>query len=426
MPVKQEVLTNGTVLITEPIASSKIVAIGFWFFVGSRNETVAERGICHFVEHMLFKGTKTRTSYDIACGFDKIGGNVNAFTERECVCVHCVVPAQFLNDALAILIDMTENSLFDSEEIEKERAVIESEIISALDDPEEAALDAVFETLWKDRFLAQSISGSVKEIRNLTREKLFSWYKKYIASGKLLVTLSGNFSHENVINQLQTMSFRKNHPQIVSLPFNDNWQSGLHFLRGDFQQEQVFLVYPLEEKLNSRQLILLGILNALLGDTMSSRLFQRLREKGAYCYNVYSYFFTFFDYGFWCFYASSSLKNLPRLIADLTDEVDAVLKTGFTTEELESAKQHYLGEEIIFSEDMEQKMKRLARTYFSDNEQLSLEELENIVKNITLDEVFSFYKTCIKEKQKALVVYGSKIPKKMITTIKKNWSCYNE
>ena len=147
MPIFQQILQNKAVLITEPIATAKTVAIGFWFSVGSRYETSGNQGITHFVEHMLFKGTSTRSAFDIAVEFDKIGGYINAFTEREQMCVYCVVPCFYAKQALSVISQMIYDSTFLPSEVEKERTVIQSEIISSLDDPEEVAMDAVFSSI---------------------------------------------------------------------------------------------------------------------------------------------------------------------------------------------------------------------------------------------------------------------------------------
>src|SRR5574344_996819 len=148
LPVKPVKLRNGVMLITEPVAAAKTTAIGFWFYGGSRLEPASLRGVTHFTEHMLFKGTQSRSPFDIACAFDRMGGYINAYTEREDVCLYCVIPSEHVCAALAVLCDMTSHAVFDKQELARELKVIESEIISAQDDPEEAALDAVGEAVW--------------------------------------------------------------------------------------------------------------------------------------------------------------------------------------------------------------------------------------------------------------------------------------
>ncbi len=206
--ITQTILKNNITLITESIDTVKTVAIGFWFQCGSRYEQKNEKGISHFVEHMLFKGTKTRTAFDIASSFDKIGGYVNAFTEREQVCLHCVVPAIHAHTALEVLCDMIENSVFNEDEIERERKVIISEIISSLDDPEETALDASIETVWPDNPISSSILSTKKDIKKITRQSLKNWYTKYFVTGPLMVSVSGNVGETKLQATLEKLSVK--------------------------------------------------------------------------------------------------------------------------------------------------------------------------------------------------------------------------
>ena len=176
MPIIQHTLQDKAIFLAEPIATSKTVAIGFWFSVGSRFENSENHGISHFVEHMLFKGSKNYSCFDISCEFDKMGGYVNAFTERDLLCVHCVVPCQYCEKAIDIICEMVFTSKFDVGEIEKERTVIQSEIRSSLDDSEEVAIDSVFASVWKDNAIGKSIAGSVSSVESLTQENLLDWY----------------------------------------------------------------------------------------------------------------------------------------------------------------------------------------------------------------------------------------------------------
>jgi len=320
MPVSKVTLNNGIVLITEPVATAKTAAVGFWFFTGSRYETENQRGISHFVEHMLFKGTTTKSAFDIAVSFDRIGGYINAFTDRETLCVHCVVPSVYTLQALSVMNDMMLNATFARVDIEKERSVIESEILSAFDDPEEAASDALFESVWPSQSVSQSISGSVEDIQTISREDLFEWYNKYIAQGKLMVCISGNFSEQEVRDLMEKNPSRLENDKEFNftLPV---WKGGLHAVKANFQQEQLFLLHQVQKPETIDEYLQWNLLNAVLGDTMSSRLFQSLREKAGYCYNVYSYIYMLRDTALWCAYASASKKNTMKVITDLFDQM---------------------------------------------------------------------------------------------------------
>ena len=408
MPISQQILQNKAVLITEPIASSKTVAIGFWFSVGSRYESEGNQGITHFVEHMLFKGTSTRSAFQIACEFDKIGGYINAFTEREQMCVYCVVPCFYATKALSIISEMIYDSTFLTTEVEKERTVIQSEIISSLDDPEEVAMDAVFSSIWKNNPIALNISGSVSDVESITRENLFDWYNRFVKSGHLAITIAGNFNQEEIFNCINDFPIRENFEQNFPLQI-PTWNSGLDFISADFQQEQFFLLYKLDSKIDLKQNLILSVLNAIIGDTMSSRLFQSLRENSGFCYNVYSFINLFQDCGFWCFYATSSKENCLNVARNLIQIVDEFFENEISEEEINYAKQHLCGEEIMAGEDMEQRMKQMARCWFSGFNQNSSEDILKFINEIQLDDLYNILKMIKNNLEKALVIYGPKV-----------------
>ncbi|MCR4790992.1 MAG: insulinase family protein [Treponemataceae bacterium] len=418
MPIIQQNLQNKAILITEPIATSKTVAIGFWFSAGSRYEIEGKHGISHFVEHMLFKGTKKRSCFEIACEFDKMGGYINAFTEREQLCLYCVLPGIYCNEAFEILCDMVNNSTFPSEEIEKERSVIQSEIIAVLDDPEEVSNDAVFSSIWKNNSISLNIAGSLEDVASLKREDLVSWYEEYIKSGKLLVTVSGNFDQEKIVSSLNKMPERKNFNLERKLE-KPSWNSSLDFIKADFQQEQYFYLYPISFPLSFEKNIGYSILNAIIGDTMSSRLFQKLREESGYCYNVYSFFNVFDDCGFWAFYATSSKEKSYDVARDLIKIVRDFFINNITEEEINFAKQHLVGEEIMASEDMEQRMKALARNYFSGYELMDSEKIIKII-NETPDKIlYEILEEFSKKSEKSFIIYGPRVKNSIAKKIQK-------
>lgn len=419
MSIVKKLLSNNTVLITEPIATVKTAAIGFWFSVGSRYESDDLRGISHFVEHMIFKGTPTRSAYDIACAFDKIGGYVNAYTEREQVCVQCVVPSVYADYALEILCDMTQNSIFDNEQVEKERTVIESEIISALDDPEEAALDAVAEAVWPSHPLSQNICGTVDSVRKITPSMLLEWYKKYIATGELVVCVAGNINTKSISKRLSSQGLHK--PIKTLMPFineKPQWSNDIHYIEADFQQEQLLLLYPLNMPINQETYYSWAILNALIGDTMSSRLFQSLRERGGYCYNVYSFFNLCSDCGFWSTYASVSKEKLVEVVEKLLEEIKLLLTNTISDDEIKAAKEHLCGEEIITSEDIENRMKRLYRNFSFGFEQCGVQDTVKSIRSITRDVLIEHLKLLLSKNNMSLVIYGEKVPMKQKKQIK--------
>lgn len=411
MSIQKKILNNQIVLITEPIATIKTVAIGFWFPIGSRFEEPGQRGISHFVEHMLFKGTSQKSSFDIACSFDKVGGYINAFTEREVVCLHGTVPANYAEYALEIMCSMVSDSVFAENELEKEREVIINEIITSQDDPEEAAADVLYDALFEDALFSDTIAGSVRDVKKLKREEIIAWYQKYIKNGSLLVTISGNFDKNLVEKPLLTLTQRQNTYNFLLNKISQNHfetNKGLFTQKAPFQQNQIFAVFAFTKVLSEKESNAWTLLNAIIGDSMSSRLFQRLREKNGFCYSVYSYFNVFADYGFWCTYCSVAKKNTAFLIQELQTELSSLFEKGVSHEELIVAKEHIKGEEIIASEDVESRMKRLARLYFSNYEIITFEEYIERIQKVSVEEINLEIKKHLQKQNEMLLIYGCK------------------
>ena len=415
MAVTTKVLSNNVVLIAEPVATVNTAAVGFWFPVGSRYEGPGQRGASHFVEHMIFKGTGTRSAFDIALAFDRIGGYLNAFTDRETLCLHCVVPANHLDKALDVLVDMCCDSRFDQRDVERERTVIQSEIISSQDDPEEAALDAASEAVWPNHPISAPIAATVEEVGALTRETLVDWYQRHIAEGPLVVCAAGNVDIQVVEHLARTLPPRRvcAGDWLEAARWDGRhgaaprWSSGIRFKDAPFRQMQFFLQFPASEPKSQREYYCFAVANALVGDTMSSRLFQKLREEGGYSYNVYSFMTYFSDAACWCAYASAAKKDSQKVVATLHSELRKLKEGGFTQEELDAACQHICGEEIIAAEDMEYRSKRLFRHHSLGFPQVSTEEITDLINSLGTEEVQAALGRLLDFGRASLLVYGN-------------------
>ena len=403
MAIQKRTLNNGIILITEPIVTAKTVSIGFWFPVGSRFESDSNRGVTHFVEHMLFKRTSTKTAFDIACTFDRVGGYINAFTERDLMCLHATVPAEHLSYALSVMCEMVSDSVFNEEDIEKERKVIESEIITSQDDPEEAAFDELYGVLFPEQNISEPIAGTVEDVANLKRDDIFNWYKENIASGALTVSICGNADIDETASSLEKLE-KRNPAKKILKPAQWNVQNKI--IKAPFQQNQIFAAFPIKMPLTEKNCDCLAVLNAVIGDTMSSRLFQKLREQNGYCYNVYSFMTAFSDCAFWCAYASVAKKNTDVVLKELDDELHKILSENISKMEIEAAKEHIAGEEIIASEDVEARMKRLARLYFSEYPLISYTESIENIRSLSEEELRQQLAQLLDFSKESIVVYG--------------------
>lgn len=419
MSVQTQILSNNVTLITEPVAGVKTAAVGFWFRTGSRFEPENMRGISHFVEHMLFKGTSTRSAFDIAASFDRIGGYINAYTDRENLCIHCVVPADYVTDAVKIITDMTSSSLFDSKEVERERSVIKNEIIASLEDSEEVALDAASAAVWPNHPVSVPIAGTVEDVEGLSREDLYSWYTDYIKNGATVVCVAGCFEKECLESVLETLPNRSSADWSSIHGLAPQWTSGLRFQDAPFNQMQLFMQFPLEPHISEKDYYTWAIVNALVGDTMSSRLFQKLREEGGYSYNVYSFPTYYTDAACWCAYATVSKKDTAGVVKTMYRELEKLKQDSFSEEEQNAACEHICGEEIISSEDMEYRVKRLFRNYSFGFSQKSTEEILSLIRSISKKEIEKTIQTLLDFDNASLFVYGSNPSKTLKDKIEK-------
>ncbi len=421
--IKKQILKNNIALITEDIENAKSVALGFYFLnAGSRYENDDERGISHFCEHMLFKGAsykdKNLTPHDIALVFDRMGGYVNAFTERDDVCAYCIFPAleNNLNEALKTFCAMASCCTFPPDELENERAVIKNEVLSVLDDSEESALEKLAECMWHDNPLGKSITGSVKDVESLTREALLKWYEERFVKGELAVSVSGALKEKDYdllaecLEKLPEHSKIKNYPGEMHVKEKALWHSGTTFsLARKFSQVQVYVLYPVKMPMTFNEMASLTVLNTVVGDAMSSRLFESLREKNGLCYNTYSFSTCYEDAGFWGAVASCDKENVVKVSKLLLKELNELLSVPPSDEEIKNAKAHVLGEEYLAGEDSEAVMKRNFRNFAMGLELPDTEKIQDSIRNVQKNAIIELIKKLISEEKRIFFVYGPKV-----------------
>ena len=420
--INKEVLQNNVVFISQQLATAKSVAVGFYFLsAGSRFESASMRGASHFCEHMLFKGTlapdHALSRHDIAVLFDRMGGYVNAFTERDDVCAYCTFPALpgNLHRAFSTFCSMASHCSFDPQELENERTVIQNEVASVQDDAEESALDALAKKVWPCQPLGMSITGSIDDVASLTREALLDWYNQKFVHGELVVVVCGAFTASEyedmklLLEALPVHSF----PQQKRVLTSATWSSGFVFEKDNrFSQCQLFELFPFKMPLTHDQLSVLSVLNALFGDTMSSRLFENLREKNGCCYSTGSFMTCYEDIGFFAATASCDKKNVVKITQLLHGQVTDLLKNQPSDEEIQCAKDHLLGEEFLSGEDMESLMKRNLRHYAMGLELYDTEQVCASIRAVQKNAIITFIKELLSDSQRTFFVYGPSLSKK--------------
>ena len=319
--IQSRLLGNGARIILDPVATTEALSLGLWFLHGSRDESDGEEGFSHFLEHMVFKGTRRRSAFQIAQAIDRVGGFLNAFTEKELTCFHCILPKEHTELAVDVLVDMVTDSLLDEEEIGREKQVVLSEIQSSEDAPEERSHEVFLETVWDGHPLARRITGESAQVEAIQRSRLESFYRGLFVTGNLVVTAAGAMEPEAMFELLARYLERipeGSHP-LVRTPPRRTVRS--EHRQDRFQQVHLYLGTEIAATDRLDEYYRAQVFSTAFGESMSSRLFQQLREKEGLCYSVYSFRTYYSDTGLWTIYANCTPALAPRLIESLAREL---------------------------------------------------------------------------------------------------------
>ena len=392
--VKRTVLPGGLRIITEQMPSVRSAAIGIWVNVGSRDEVASQTGSAHYLEHLLFKGTKNRTALDISSTIDAVGGEMNAFTSKEVTCFYTRVLDTSVPEAIEVLVDMITSATITSVDVDQERQVVLEEIAMRDDDPADIVHEQFSRALYGDAPLGRSILGTVENISSLSRRSIHGFYRKYYTPDRLVVAVAGNIDHASIVKQIRK-AFNlccfylggEETPYVPSKVKTKVSHSG-GFVKFDKTTEQANLVIgvPGLDRADERRYIQ-SVFNAALGGGMSSRLFQEVREKRGLVYTVYSFGQQFQDAGMAGVYAGCSPKNLEQVTQVITDVLDEVALNGITEAELVKAKGQVSGGMVLGLEDTSSRMSRIARSEMNHGYVPSVSQVLERISAVTLEEV---------------------------------------
>lgn len=371
--VRRTVLPSGLRILTEHMPAVVSATIGFWVPVGSRDETEGAFGSTHFLEHLLFKGTRTRSAFDIARAFDEVGGEHNAMTSKESTCYYAKVRDSDVPMAIDVLADMVTSSVIDQTEFESERGVILEELAMADDDPGDVAGERLSELVFgDDQPLGRPIGGTKSSILAVERERVWEHYRQRYTLSDLVVTVAGNVEHDVVV-QLVTDALDRYgwsrdeigspRPRRAVEPLSAR-SGGSAVLRRPLEQVNLMIGMPGLIATDDRRPVL-SILNSVLGSGMSSRLFQEVREKRGLAYSVYSFGMSYADSGMFGMYAGCSPKNTAEVAKILVDQLESLAVDGITEEERARAVGMIGGASALALEDSDARMSRLGRSELS-------------------------------------------------------------
>jgi len=383
--IEKHTSDNGLRVVLENIPSVRSVTIGVWILTGSRNEGYTNNGISHLIEHMMFKGTEKRTARDIAEAFDSIGGQVNAFTSKEYTCYFARVMDTYKEHALEVLSDMFFNSTFDEVELEKEKKVVSEEIKMYEDTPDDIVHDLLAKAAYGEHSLGYPILGTDKHLNSFTREDLFAYKDTFYNPSNVVISVAGNVDTEFItkvedyFNQFENES----KPNKIEKPI---------FIAEDLRRskdtEQAHLCFgydglPIYDERYSS----LAVLNNVLGGSMSSRLFQDVRENKGLAYAVFSGHSSHLDSGMLTIYAGTGKDSLESLKSTIESTIDMFIKDGVTDKELKNSKEQLKGQMMLSLENTSSRMMRNGRNELLLGKHRSLDDIITDLNSVTHDSV---------------------------------------
>lgn len=401
---ERTVLPNGLTVVTEHMPEVRSVALGYWIGVGSRDEPAPLQGSSHFLEHLLFKGTTTRTARDIAEIFDGCGGEANAFSEKEYTCYYGRVLDKDLPMAAEVLSDMIQNSLIAPADIEAERNVILEELAMHEDTPEDLIHDFFAQTVFDDHPLGREIMGTVETVRTIDQGALKSFHARNYNSHNIVVAAAGNVEHDEVVRRVGD-GFVEGKGRAVRSTVDPITADRLRVLNRKTEGAHIViggLGYPSGHPMRFAW----GVLDVLLGGGMSSRLFQEIREIRGLAYSVFSYRNLFMETGTYGIYAGTAPGSAREVVDLIVKEMDQMLDSGVSQAELDHAKGHLRGAVVLALEDPASRMTRLGKSEVVGGEILSIDEIISRVDAVTMDDVATVAKDLLQPESRILTAIG--------------------
>jgi predicted Zn-dependent peptidase len=382
------VLDNGVRVVTERLPTLKSVTVGIWVNTGSRDEQLSQAGYSHFIEHMFFKGTRRRSAMEISREIDGLGGEMNAFTTRETTTFYVKVLDQQLERALELLSDIFHQSRFDPKEIEKEKKVVLEEIRMVQDDPEDLVQELHTGQVLGRHPLGRSVLGREESIRGLCRRDLMEYIDAHYDPGQIVVAIAGNFS-QAAVDRLVPRYFGKTRTRTGAMkPSRRPADVRGGVLVKQKPLEQVHLCLGLKGiAAGHKDRYAAYALNSVLGGSVSSRLFQEVREKRGLVYSIYSFMSGYTDVGTITVYAGTRANEVPRVVDLICREIRSIGRGGVERKELERAKNHMKGGLMLSLESSHSRMSKLAKDELIYGSRTSLEEIVTKIDRVTPDDV---------------------------------------
>ena len=407
------VLDNRLRIVAEHIPTLKSVTIGIWVNVGSRDEQQGEEGLSHFLEHMFFKGTKRRSATQISREIDALGGEMNAFTTRETTTFYVKVLDQQLEAALELLSDLFHRSRFDAKEVEKEKQVVLEEIRMVQDDPEDLVQELHMKHTLRDHPLGRPILGDAARIEELARQDLLAYIRAHYDPRQTVIAVAGNFSWKR-LEQLLLRYFGTLHDATGVMPHRLPPEVSSGVLVQKKSLEQVHLCLGLRGvAAGDKDRYAAHALNGVLGGSVSSRLFQEVREKRGLVYSIYSFLSTYSDVGMLTIYAGTRPREVQRVIQLVRRELRRMHSQGIESKDLARVKNQMKGSLMLSLEGSHSRMSKLAKDELSQGCYVSLKQMTAEIDRVTPDQVYRVGRELLNLDQLSITALGPVAPRSL-------------
>ena len=398
-------LSNGIPVVAANIPYLRSISIGIWVKAGSRNEIPELNGIFHFLEHLAFKGTKRRSAHQIAIEMDSIGGHMNAFTSREYTCYTAKVLDEHLPIAIDVLSDILLNSVFDPKEIERERRVILEEINMVEDTPDDLIFDMLYQNVWSNHSLGLPTQGFPETVKKISRQDILSHMERFYSSNNVIISIAGNIDFSDSVDLLEKYFCKFKSTEIIDSGPVQEMKFGTVCKYKKLEQVHVCLAAA-GIKTNDKQRYECYLLNAILGGSMSSRLFQKIREEKGLAYSVHSMNSNYKDSGIFMVYAATGTKNYTTVVELIVQELKEITDNKVDAKELEKAKNQLKGGLMLSLESSGSRMVQLAKEEIYFKKHFTLDEMIKNIDDVSANGIKDLANRLFYSKSFALALLG--------------------
>ncbi len=375
-------LDNGVRVLVEPVSHVKSAAIGLWCKTGSRHEFDNEAGITHLIEHMLFKGTEKRTAKQIAETIEGQGGSLNAFTDKESTCYYCRVLSDEVTTGVDVLTDMMLHSLIDPEELEREESVVLEEIKRSEDEPSDHVHEMHLGARWGEHPLGKPIIGTAESVSSFRRENIATYMDRRYRGENVLLSIAGNVDPQKVLEAAQVALGKLKHAAEDSQPSRPKGAAAKTEVAKDVEQVH-FCIGTDGTSLYDEEIYTMAVFDAASGGSMSSRLFQEIREKRGLAYSVGSYTLNYGAGGAYTVYGGTSPDKWPLVQEVVRQEFDKLMADGLEAEELARTKRNITGSIVLALEGMSSRMMRMSKNELHHGRDIPVEETVSKINAVT-------------------------------------------